>query len=365
MFVSVFTIVFVLFSVTVAVQPIFVSFVTISTVLCCFFKVMSVSVLYYCLYAFLFHCHSFNLSLFHLSPFLLSYVAVSRSCRCQYFTIVFVLFSFTVAVSTHLCVICHHFYCPMLLFQGHVGVSILLLSLCFSLSLSQFQPIFVSFVTISTVLCCCFKVMSVLVFYYNCLCAFLFHCRSFNPSLCHLSPFLLSYVAVSRSCQCWYFTIVFVLFSFTVAVSTHLCVICHHFYCPMLLFQGHVGVSILLLSLCFSLSLSQFQPIFVSFVTISTVLCCCFKVMSVSVFYYCLCAFLFHCRSFNPSLCHLSPFLLSYVAVSRSCRCQYFTIVFVLFSFTVAVSTHLCVICHHFYCPMLLFQGHVSVGILL
>ena len=79
--------------------------------------------------------------------------------------------------------------------------------------------------------------------------------------------------------------------------------------------------------------------------------------MSVSVFYYCLCAFRCHC--FNPSLCHLLPFLLSYVAVSRSCQCQYFTIVFVLFSVAVTVLTHLCVICRHFCCPMLLFQGHV------
>ena len=39
--------------------------------------------------------------------------------------------------------------------------------------------------------------MSLLVFY-NCICAFLCHCCSFNPSLCCLSSFLLSYVAVSR-----------------------------------------------------------------------------------------------------------------------------------------------------------------------
>ena len=45
-----------------------------------------------------------------------------------------------------------------------------------------------------------------------------------------------------------------------------------------------------------------------SFVSISAVLCCCFKVMSVSLFYYCLCAFLCRCHCFNPSLCHLSPF---------------------------------------------------------
>ena len=81
--------------------------------------------------------------------------------------------------------------------------------------------------------------------------------------------------------------------------------------------------------------------------------------MSMSLFYYCLCGFFCCCRCFNPSLCHLSPFLLSYVAVSRSCQCQYFTIVFVLFSVAVTVLTHLCVICRHFCCPMLLFQGHV------
>ena len=38
-------------------------------------------------------------------------------------------------------------------------------------------------------------------------------------------------------------------------------------------------VSILLLYLCLSSSLSQFLSIFVSFVAISSVLCCCFKAM--------------------------------------------------------------------------------------
>ena len=33
--------------------------------------------------------------------------------------------------------------------------------------------------------------------------------------------------------------------------------------------------------------------------------------MSLSVLYYCICIFLCHCRSFNPPLCRLSPFLLS------------------------------------------------------
>ena len=41
---------------------------------------------------------------------------------------------------------------------------------------------------------------------------------------------------------------------------------------------GHNAVGILLL--CFSLLLSQFLPIFVSFVAISAVLCRCFKIMS-------------------------------------------------------------------------------------
>ena len=41
--------------------------------------------------------------------------------------------------------------------------------------------------------------------------------------------------------------------------------------------------------------------------------------MSLSVFYYCICAFLCCCRKFNLSLCRLSPFLLFYVAVSTSC----------------------------------------------
>ena len=38
--------------------------------------------------------------------------------------------------------------------------------------------------------------MSQLVF---CICAFLFYCRNFNPSLCHLLPFQLSYVTVFKA----------------------------------------------------------------------------------------------------------------------------------------------------------------------
>ena len=40
-----------------------------------------------------------------------------KSCRCQYFTIVFAPFSDFIAVSSHLCVICCHFCCPMSLFK--------------------------------------------------------------------------------------------------------------------------------------------------------------------------------------------------------------------------------------------------------
>ena len=46
--------------------------------------------------------------------------------------------------------------------------------------------------------------------------------------------------------------------------------------------------------------------------------------MLLLVFYYCICFFLCCCYSFNPSLCHWSPFLLSYVTVSRSCRLSEF-----------------------------------------
>ena len=60
-------------------------------------------------------------------------------------------------------------------------------------------------------------------------------------------------------------------------------------YVPSLNFQtchftywggSNVAVGIALLNMCFSLSLSQFQPIFVSFASFSAVLCHCFKAMS-------------------------------------------------------------------------------------
>jgi len=48
--------------------------------------------------------------------------------------------------------------------------------------------------------------------------------------------------------------------------------------------------------------------------------------MSLPVFCYCICACFCGCRSFNPSLCCLSPFRLSYVALSRPCHLSKFTL---------------------------------------
>ena len=44
------------------------------------------------------------------------------------------------------------------------------------------------------------------------------------------------------------------------------------------------------------------------------------EAMSLSVSYCCICACICRCRSSNPSLCRLSSFHLSYVAVSGPCR---------------------------------------------
>ena len=44
------------------------------------------------------------------------------------------------------------------------------------------------------------------------------------------------------------------------------------------------------------------------------------KGMFLSVFYYCISAFLCPCRFSKPSLCRLSKFQLSYLAVSKPCR---------------------------------------------
>ena len=82
--------------------------------------------------------------------------------------------------------------------------------------------------------------------------------------------------------------------------------------------ESHVAVDILLLYLRFSLLVLQFQPNFALFVAISAVLLRCFKATSLSVFFCCIYPFL--CRNFNPSLCRSSPFLLSYVNVSKPSR---------------------------------------------
>ena len=48
--------------------------------------------------------------------------------------------------------------------------------------------------------------MSLSVFTSVSICAFLCRCHSFNPSLCHLWPFLLFYVTVLRPCPLWEFS---------------------------------------------------------------------------------------------------------------------------------------------------------------
>ena len=64
----------------------------------------------------------------------------------------------------------------------------------------------------------------------------------------------------------------------------------------------------------------------VNFKTLRFTYCSEEKAMSLSVFYHCICVCLRRCRSFNPSLCRLSPFHLSYVVVSRPCRLSKFTL---------------------------------------
>ena len=57
---------------------------------------------------------------------------------------------------------------------------------------------------------------------------------------------------------------------------------CFEFKCVRFSYRkgGHVAVGILLLYLRFSLLLSHFQPIFLPFVVISSVVCRCFKAVS-------------------------------------------------------------------------------------
>ena len=68
------------------------------------------------------YCYEALLGRLHMCEFsnLSFHILRRKPCCCRYFSIVFGLFSVTVAVSTYLCVVCRHFCCPMLLFQGHV-----------------------------------------------------------------------------------------------------------------------------------------------------------------------------------------------------------------------------------------------------
>ena len=70
------------------------------------------------------------------------------------------------------------------------------------------------------------------------------------------------------------------------------------------------------------------------------------------------------CRSKHRMAFSWGPFwpefqnLLFCALTRRPCRCRYISIVFLVVA--VAVSTHLCVVCRDFCCPMSLFQGHVA-----
>ena len=48
------------------------------------------------------------------------------------------------------------------------------------------------------------------------------------------------------------------------------------------------------------------------------------EAISLLAFSHCICAFVCCCRSFNPSLCRLLPFLLSHVTFSSPCRLSQF-----------------------------------------
>ena len=71
-----------------------------------------------------------------------------------------------------------------------------------------------------------------LLVFYNCICSFHCQCLGFNPSLCCFSPFLLSYVTVSRPCcllesiptepQCMHVTAVY-LDGFKWGIHSRLC----------------------------------------------------------------------------------------------------------------------------------------------
>ena len=121
--------------------------------------------------------------------------------------------------------------------------------------------------------------MSLSVFY-HCICAFLCHSHSFNPSVCHIMPVLLSYVTVPIVSIVGATTEMYQQRGPTLLGATY--VPCLNFKTGQFEYRGgsHVAVSILPLYLCFSLSQSQFQPICVSYNASPAVLCHCFKAMT-------------------------------------------------------------------------------------
>ena len=94
---------------------------------------------------------------------------------------------------------------------------------------------------------------------------------------------------------------------------------------------------------------------------------CCFVYqrgshVAVSI-YYCVSTFVYRCRSFNPSLCHSSPFLLSYHAVSRSCRFLEFypsTASVIVLTSNLPISYNVSDLVRFLYSPKRLLFAHVS-----
>ena len=89
---------------------------------------------------------------------------------------------------------------------------------------------------------------------------------------------------------------------------------------------------------------ARWPPLFITFLSSSSLVTSVYQVLAtiyVRFFYYGI--------TLTPSLDAFMP-----------CPCQYFTIVFVLFFVAVAVSSHLCVVCHNFNCFTLLLCGHVG-----
>ena len=79
-------------------------------------EAMSLSVFHYCIWAFLCHCHSFNLSLYHLLLFLLSYVAVSRPWHLSEFDPNMASFiNSNESFFLHVCVLCPPFFFKVVL----------------------------------------------------------------------------------------------------------------------------------------------------------------------------------------------------------------------------------------------------------